>query len=396
MIGRTSAGAPPSWADARRILAIRLDAMGDVLMTTPALRAIRASRPDAHLALLTSPAGAPVARLIPELDETIVYEAPWLKPLPEGGPSASRDLAFISELSARRFDAAVIFTVHSQSALPAALACHLAAIPLRLAHVRENPYHLITDWVPEPEPDAPIRHEVRRQLDLVASVGYRTEDEHLSVRVPPDDARRVRTLVAALGLGEGPWLVAHPGASAPSRRYPAEGYIRALGTLAREDGWRVVVTGGHDEIDLAEDVRAGIGEGAVSLAGQLSVGELSALLALAPMLVANNTGPVHLAAAVGTPVVVLYALTNLQHTPWSVPSRVLSHDVPCKGCRKSVCPLEHNNCLRMVAPDAIVGAVRDLATEVRIADYGRGGAVAETGPQRPPVLTSSPVAAPRA
>jgi ADP-heptose:LPS heptosyltransferase len=114
------------------------------------------------------------------------------------------------------------------------------------------------------------------------------------------------------------------------------------------------------------------------------------------MLVANNTGPVHLAAAVGTPVVVLYALTNIQHTPWSVPSRVLSHDVPCKGCRKSVCPLEHNNCLRMVAPDAIVGAVRDLATEVRIADYGRGGAVAQTGPQRPPVLTPSPVAAPRA
>jgi lipopolysaccharide heptosyltransferase II len=355
------------WETAERILAVRLDAMGDVVMTTPALRAIRAARPNAHLALLTSPAGAAVASLVDEVDEVIEYEAPWLKPVPSDGVDAARDLAFIEDLAARRFDAAVVFTVHSQSALPAALACHLARIPLRLAHCRENPYHLLTDWVPDPEPDAPIRHEVQRQLDLVESVGYRTEEVHLSIRVPPHDARRMRAWARDAGLGDGrPWLLAHPGASAPSRRYPAAGYARALRRLAREDGWRVVLTGDRSETELVESIRQEVGQAAVSLAGKLSLGELAALIAMAPLLLSNNTGPVHLAAAVATPVVDLYALTNLQHTPWSVPSRVLSYDVPCRGCRKSVCPLGHNACLRMVTPDEIVTAVRDLAREVGV------------------------------
>jgi lipopolysaccharide heptosyltransferase II len=353
-----------TWATAERILAVRLDALGDVLMTTPAIRAIRESRPASHIALLTSPAGGAVGRLIPAVDETIVYEAPWLKPEPAGGVDPAADLAFIDRLAARRFDAAVIFTVHSQSALPAALACHLAGIPLRLAHAREKPYGLLSDWVPDPEPDEPIRHEVRRQLDLVGSVGYRTPDEHLSVRVDPADSRRIRALLADLGLGRaGPWLVVHPGSSAPSRRYPGERYAVVLETLARE-GWQIVLTGGSDEVEPVELIRehvAGnvVGAAPISLAGQLSVGELAALLAAAPLLLANNTGPAHLAAAVGTPVVVVYAQTNLQHTPWAIPSRVVTHDVPCAGCRRSVCPLLHHACLRAIAPDEVVDPPSD-------------------------------------
>jgi len=351
------------WADTQRILAVRLDAMGDVLMTTPALRAIRTAHPTAHLALLTSPAGSAVAGLIDELDGTIVYEAPWLKPVPTGGLDPARDRRFIEELAGRRFDAAVIFTVHSQSPLPAALACHLAGIPLRLAHCRENPCHLLTNWIPDPEVDATTRHEVRRKLDLVATVGFRTAGEHLSVRVPPEAARAMRALVGELDLVGKPWLVAHPGADAPSRRYPAASYEAALRRLAREDGWRIVLTGSAGERELVERIASGIGPQAVSLVGRLSVGDLAALLAMARVLVANNTGPMHLAAAVGTPVVALYALTNLQHTPWQVPARVLSYDVPCKGCRKSVCPLGHQDCLRRVEPDEVVAAVRYLTAE---------------------------------
>ena len=352
------------WAAPQRILAVRLDAMGDVLMTTPALRAIRAARPDAHLALLTSPAGAAIGELIDELDETIPYEAPWLKRIPSNGIDAGRDRAFVDELASRRFDAAIIFTVHSQSPLPAALLCHLAGIPLRLAHCRENPYHLLTTWVPDPEAEVPTRHEVRRQLDLVATVGFRIADEHLSVRVPPDAARRMRARLRVMGLAGDRWLVAHPGAEASSRRYRPAGYAAALRRLALEDGWRIVLTGSADEVGLVESVRAAVGPAAHSLAGELSIGELTALVAMAPLLVSNNTGPMHLAAAVGTPVVVLYALTNLQHTPWQVPARVLSHDVPCRGCRKSVCPLGHHDCLRLVDPDEIVDAVRDLIAEI--------------------------------
>ena len=84
---------------------------------------------------------------------------------------------------------------------------------------------------------------------------------------------------------------------------------------------------------------------------------------MAPLLIANTTGPVHVAAAVGTPVVDLYALTNPQHTPWGVPGRVLNHDVPCKYCYKSVCPEGHHNCLTLVPPEAVVEAVWSLLAE---------------------------------
>src|SRR5256885_14547893 len=103
-----------------------------------------------------------------------------------------------------------------------------------------------------------------------------------------------------------------------------------------------------------------MGTPSCSVAGSLDLAELAALLARSDLLVANNTGPVHLAAAVGTPVVALYALTNPQHTPWMVPSRVLSHEVPCRNCYKSVCPEGHHDCLRRVPPGDVVRAAVEL------------------------------------
>jgi len=102
----------------------------------------------------------------------------------------------------------------------------------------------------------------------------------------------------------------------------------------------------------------------VSLAGRTTLAELAALLARAALVIANNSGPMHLAASVGVPVVALYALTNPQHTPWGVACRVLSHDVPCRYCYRSTCPELHHDCLRRVPPDAVVAAARELLDEV--------------------------------
>ena len=109
---------------------------------------------------------------------------------------------------------------------------------------------------------------------------------------------------------------------------------------------QVIFTGSSGERTEVEQIQTAMGVHSFSLAGELDLGELAAFLAMAPLLIANNTGPVHIAAAVGTPVVDLYALTNPQHTPWGVPNRVLNHDVPCKYCYKSVCPEGHHHCLR--------------------------------------------------
>jgi lipopolysaccharide heptosyltransferase II len=348
----------PDWQDARRVLCIRLDYMGDVLMCTPAMRALRLSLPGREITLLSSAGGAALAPMIPEIDNAIAWPAPWMKSSIAHSPQLDQEM--MARLREANFDAAVIFTTYSQSALPAALVCYLAGIPLRLAHCRENPYQLLTHWVPDPEPQQSLRHETRRQLDLVASVGAQCEDEHLSFKVPDEAREWAGTKLRELDL-PAQWVLLHPGATAASRRYPPASWMAAADMLA-EQGLPVLFSGSADEAPLIEGIREGMRGDSLSLAGELDLGRLGALIAAAPVMVSNNTGPAHLAAALGTPIVDLYALTNPQHTPWQVASRVLYHMVPCRNCYKSVCPELHQDCLAKVEPTQVVQAVRELLT----------------------------------
>jgi len=349
-----------AWRTAQNVLAVRLDGMGDLLMTTPALRALRDAVPGRRVTLLTSAPAAKVAHALPFITDVIAFAAPWMKH-PHDDAAAARTAALADDIRERRFDAAVVFTVFTQSALPAALLLLLAGVPLRAAHARENPYALLTDWVPEADLDARagVRHEVRRQLDLVAALGAHATDERLQFPVEPAVRARVTRLLAGSGIDpRRPFLVLHPGATAASRRYPAASYGASAAALGRA-GWPVVVAGGTDDANAVATIRAAA-PAVHALPDELSVGELAALLASAAALIANNSFAAHLAAAVGTPVVDLYALTNPQHTPWAVPHRVLSRDVECRFCFKSVCPAGHHRCLTGVPPAAVVDAVVEL------------------------------------
>lgn len=359
-----------AWHGARHILAVRLDNLGDVLMTSPALRALRQGAPGRTITLLAAGSGAAAAARVPEVDAVLELACPWMPgeaPLPDDLWEA------MLQIRARAFDAAVIFTAYSQSPLPAALLCWQAGIPLRLAHCRENPYHLLSDWIADPEPHELLRHEVRRQLDLVGSVGCFADDERLSFRVEEGDVEAAMRHLRDAGVEPLlPRVVVHPGASAESRRYPVERFgdalqlfLEARAAMQRQDELQVVLTGSAEEAPLCEALRERLGGicKTVSLAGQLGLGELGAVLAPAALLIANNTGPVHIAAALGTPVVDVYALTNPQHAPWQVPHRVLTHDVPCRFCYRSVCPQGHHDCLRLLDPARIAEAARLLLEE---------------------------------
>lgn len=352
------------WKQASNLLCVRLDALGDLVMTTPALRALKEAAPGRRLTLLTSHLGAKAAPLLPVVDETIVYDAPWMKataPRTEATP----DREMIERLRARRFDGAVIFTVYSQNPLPAAFLCQLADVPLRIAYCRENPYQLLSDWLPEPDHHLAVRHEVRRALDLAAATGASALDQRLSVRIPARARARAQSLLDDLALRrDRPWALVHPGASAPSRRYPPESIAEVARELTHAHGWQIVFTGSAAEQALVTEIRAAMGVPSYSLAGRAQLPELAALIAAAPLLISNNTAPAHLAAAVQTPVVDLYALTNPQHTPWGVPHRVVFHDVDCKYCYKSVCPRGHHACLRGVAPATVVAAALALYEEI--------------------------------
>jgi lipopolysaccharide heptosyltransferase II len=342
------------WENAKRILCVRLDNIGDVLMTTPALRALKRSAPQRHLTLLASRAGAAAAEFVDEIDCAIAYAAPWMKQ--EAGEPESV-LPMAQRLRRHGFDAAVIFTVYSQSPLPAAMLCGAAGIPLRLAHCRENPYQLLTDWLPESEPQDGVRHEVQRQLDLVARVGCHTPDTRLSFSPPRHAIAWARQRLRASGLdADSRWVLIHPGATAPSRRYPPELWAQAARRLKLEHGCAVVFAGSPDEAQLVHAIQAGMRAESLSLCGELDLPRLAAIIAAAPVVLCNNSAPAHIAAATGTPVVDLYALTNPQHTPWQVAQRVLFHDVPCRFCYRSVCPQGHHACLRNVDPAAVAAA----------------------------------------
>lgn len=358
-----------AWAAAERVLAVRLDNLGDLLMTTPALAALRESLPQAHLTLLASRAGVALAPHLSAIDEVIEFDAPWVG-ASTGAPDAEQRL--LQRLAEGQFDAMVAFTVCTQSALPMALLARMAGIGLRLAHCRENPYHLLSHWVRDADrPERGARHEVQRQLDLVAHIGARTRDPRLRFEPRPADRAAVRALLQQAGhRADERWLVLHPGASAPSRRYPPERFAQAAALVAAASGLRVVVAGAAADAALLAALHHAWPHDAAPplvLARALSLGELGALIEGARLVLCNNSAPAHLAAALGTPVVVAYALTNPQHTPWSVPARVLSHDVPCRWCLRSVCVEGHHACLRGVTPQALAGAALGLVAEAAAA-----------------------------
>src|SRR5438094_5479138 len=213
------------WRTVRRVLAVRLDNLGDVLVTTPAIHAIKQSlpalsrgAPGASLTLLASPVGAQVGRLNPDIDDVIVYEAPWMDPWHRLPQDADREQRMIATLKEREFDGAIIFTSFRQSALPAAYLCYLAGIPLRVAASIDGPGSLLTTRHKHPER---MMHEVERGLDLVGAIGISTDERDLVLKVPDEAMGAVTNLLAVQGLHEHhPLIVVHPGCSMPARTYP--------------------------------------------------------------------------------------------------------------------------------------------------------------------------------
>jgi lipopolysaccharide heptosyltransferase II len=313
------------WKDCRNVLCVRLDNLGDLLMSSPAIRAIKDTL-RCKITVLTSSMAAGIVPLLPEVDDCLVFDVPWVK-LNDTDPSDSIS-ALVATLRKKNFDAAVIFTVFSQNPLPTALITYQAGIPLRLAYCRENPYHLLTHWVPDKEPYTVIRHQVQRDLDLVSQIGARTTNEYITLKMPKHTAATVDTLLQNSGVDtKKPWIILHPGVSEEKREYAVHNWIAIARGLA-ERGYQAVLTGTLREEQQARTIASGAGSHVFVLTGKLSLDEFVLLVRHAPLVVSVNTGTIHIAAATGTPVIVLYAMTNPQHTPWRVAGRVFPFAVP--------------------------------------------------------------------
>lgn len=302
--------------------------MGDLIMSTPAIHALKTTF-QCHITVLTSSMGAAITPNMPDIDDTIIFDAPWVKNNSYDPAPVFNEIVHV--LRRGNFDAAVIFTVYSQNPLPAAMLAYLANIPVRLAYCRENPYGLLTHWVPEKEPYDFIRHQVRRDMDLVTHIGAKLDADKLVLEVNedlwPDVYRKLRHCDID---PEKPWVILHPGVSDSKRQYPTQKWIRAGKELAMQTGVQMLVTGSREERALATCIRHGIGKenGVCVGAGFFSIPEFITLISHSTMVITVNTSTAHIAAATHVPVVVLYALTNPQHTPWKAPGAVLYFDVP--------------------------------------------------------------------
>ncbi|WP_405794786.1 glycosyltransferase family 9 protein [Streptomyces longwoodensis] len=324
-----------------RALVTRLDSFGDVLLAGPAIRAVAAHAD--YVTLLCGPLGAPAAHLLPGVDEVLVWEAPWAGFEPP--PVRRRDVEEL--IAAVRADTALVLTSFHQSPLPTALLLRLAGVTRIAADSEDYPGSLLDVR----HHRAPHAHEVDAALDLAEAAGFpRPADTRLRILPPPD--------TSAL-TGAGPYVVVHPGASVPARAWSPARCAQAVRALA-DAGHRVVVTGGPGERALTRRVA---GNDGVDLGGRTGAPELAGVLARADAVVTGNTGPAHLAAAVGTPVVSLFApvVPAERWRPYGVPCVLLGDQhTPCADSRARQCPVPGHPCLESVTAHDVRLAVEKV------------------------------------
>ncbi|MFI5890098.1 HAD-IIIA family hydrolase [Actinoplanes sp. NPDC051513] len=332
---------------ARTVLVARSDSAGDVLVTGPAIRAVAAGAD--RVVLLCGPRGRAAAGLLPGVDEIIEWRLPWIDPHP--GPVDPGDIAALTaRIATAQADEAIVFTSFHQSALPLALLLRLAGIGRITAISEDYPgslldvRHRVPDDLPEPE----------RARGLAAAAGF---------ALPEDDDGALHLTAATRWTGDGGYVVVHPGAAAEARACPPGTLRRVVDALAAA-GHEVLVSAGPGEDLLAAQVA---GDAAARVAPP-SLEAMAGLLAGASCLVAANTGPAHLAAAVGAPIVSLYAPTVPfgRWGPYRVPVvRLGVPDAPCRDTRASACAVPGHPCLSTIDPAEVLAAVTQLGARPR-------------------------------
>lgn len=312
------------WKTCKNILCIRPDNLGDVVMSGPAFRALKESF-GCNITLLTSSQGAAITRFMPEIEDVISCDLPWVKT--DNSADADACHSLIASLKARKFDGAAIFTVYSQNPLPSAMLAYLAEIPLRLSYCRENPYQLLTDWLPDQEPYEKVDHQVIRDLNLVKHVGARPAAGDLKLTCPPKHI--VEHFLRERGVPDENFILIHPSVSEDKRRFPTDRWVKTLQALREASHHPFLFTGSAADSQMTAALirRAKISH-CYNLSGATDLLVFTALIAEARLLLSVNTSAIHIAAAMKTPVVVLYAATNPQHTPWRVPNHVFYFEVP--------------------------------------------------------------------
>lgn len=342
--------------------------LGDILMAVPAIAAVRAAHPAAHLAVAAPAAFADVCATIPGVDGVV--------PLPGSGMRAIG--AHAGALKAGRFDLAILFT----NSFASALAASRAGITERWGYRRDLRGRLLTraipvrakktppesTAIPQSSPLESSRHHSAYYLRLVSRLGM-PPVEATSVLVPPAAAvDRAAALLAGAGVAADTRLVGFaPGAAYGSaKRWPPERVAAAIAGITG-GGVRAVLVGAAADREIARAIQAALDpatrETVVDLVGRTDVATLMAVLARCAVVVANDSGAMHVASAVGRPVVAIFGPTDERATAPLGPHTLVRHDVWCRPCLLRACPIDHR-CLRGVAAADVVAAITQFGTRM--------------------------------
>lgn len=345
-----------------RVALFRALQLGDLLCAVPALRALRRALPGVEITLIGLPwARAFVDRFGAYLDSFI--EFPGYPGLPERETQVRLLPGFLAEIQARRFDLAI--QMHGSGTLTNPLVVSFGA-----RHTAG--YFLPGEFCPDAALSLPFpeqENEVRMQLRLMEALGVPAAGESLEFPLSEADRSELGSIPEAAMLTPGSYACIHPGARLPSRRWPAERFAAVADSLA-ERGLSIVLTGSDAERGLTARVRAQMRAPAVDLAGLTSLGALGALIDGARLLLCNDTGVSHVAAALGTPSVVVACGSDARR--WAPLDqsrhRVLWHPIQCRPCAFHDCPIGH--------PCASAVSVEDVIAEAGSLLAGGGSEIA--------------------
>jgi heptosyltransferase-2 len=334
-----------------RIVVKAVNWLGDLVMSGPALHAIRDTFPDAHLAVLVRRELASFFDGARWVDEVIPYRL-------RGGVAGLGDqFSVVRRIRAGRFDLAVVFPNSFQSALWMAL----AAVQWRAGYEAEHRGFMLTHKV-APRTDVERAHQAHRWLTMVAeTIGAKGAAEACQLDVNLKSREKMHAWLASRRVRpERPLIALAPVAAyGPAKEWPIERYAALADLLAERHGAECVLVGGAADLAHCERIAGQCKRGAIVAAAETTVGELIALLSLCQGFVGNDSGGMHLAGALGVPTVAIFGSTNPARTgPMGPHCRIIYRGLECSPCLERTCRFGHYNCLREIAAEEAVGALQ--------------------------------------
>lgn len=322
--------------------------IGDAVLALPALESLRHNFPDASL--------------------TIVAKS-WVKDLfihnsldADVFPLSSHDdvktiWTTAQTLKARQFDAGLLLT----NSFSSAFLFYLARIPERWGYGTDGRMMLLTKSV-IPRPSDSPRHQVYYYLDLIRGLGFETLEPRLKIPLPAEALAAARSRLEALGIEQKkPLIVISPGASyGPAKRWPPSRFAQLATLLQEKKDAQILIIGAGEEMDIATSISLSMPRRPITLTGDTSLVELLGLISLATLFISNDTGPMHMANALGIPVVAIFGPTDPAVTgPFQKPSLYLKKEVPCWPCSYRNCPYDHR-CMTSISAEEVLAACEAL------------------------------------